>query len=255
MIVHVQPVAHMPAVPVDRQRASLEPVQHHQRDQLFRELIRPVVVRTIGDEDGQPVGVKIGPHEMVGRCLARRVRRVGRVRRLFAELAARPERAVHFVGRHVQEAKPLALGRRERGDELPRRLQKDERADDVRFDEGARAVDGAVDVRLGRQIQDRVGPLLGEYASHHGPIGNIRPHEADAGIFERLFEVQQAARVGEFVDDDETVGGVNERVLDEVRPDETCATGDEESGHAIYNLQFTIDKENMRWPSFVNCQL
>ena len=177
------------------------------------------------------------------------------------DLAARAGKAKRQITLNIvpdeilQEAKSLALGRRERGDELPRRLQKDERADDVRFDEGARVVDGAVDVRLGRQIQDRVGPLLGEYASHHGPIGNIRPHEADAGIFERLFEVQQAARVGELVDDDETVGGVNERVLDEVRPDETCATGDEESGHAIYNLQFTIDKENTRWPSFVNCQL
>ena len=44
-------------------------------------------------------------------------------------------------------------------------------------------------------------------------------------------EVQQAARVGQLVDDDDAVGGVVERVLDEVGADEAGAAGDEERSH------------------------
>ena len=55
--------------------------------------------------------------------------------------------------------------------------------------------------------------------------------EGDARILQGPFEVQQAAGVGQLVDDDEAVGGVVERVLDEVRPDEARAAGDEEGGH------------------------
>ena len=50
----------------------------------------------------------------------------------------------------------------------------------------------------------------------------------DARIVERPLEVQQAAGVGQLVDDDEAVGGVREGVVDEIGADEPGAAGDEE---------------------------
>ena len=47
-----------------------------ERDQLLRELVRPVVVRAIGDDRRQAVGVEPRAHEVIGRRLARGVRRI-----------------------------------------------------------------------------------------------------------------------------------------------------------------------------------
>src|SRR5579883_1971027 len=44
MVVHVEPVADLHAVAVNRQRPVLERVRDHQRDQLFRKLIRSIVI-------------------------------------------------------------------------------------------------------------------------------------------------------------------------------------------------------------------
>ena len=41
-------------------------------------------------------------------------------------------------------------------------------------------------------------------------------------------EVQQAAGVGQLVDDDDAIGGVRERVVNEIGADEPGAAGDEE---------------------------
>ena len=90
VILDVQPVADVAAVAVDRQRPAVERVQDHQRNQLLRKLVRTVVVRAVGDQRRQAVGVEVGPHQMIGRGLAGRVRRVRRVRRVFGEQAARP---------------------------------------------------------------------------------------------------------------------------------------------------------------------
>ena len=160
VILDVQPVAHVAAVAVDRQRPPLERVQDHQRNQLLRKLIRPVVVRAVGDQHRQAVGVEVGAHQMIGRRLARRVRRVRRVRRLLAELPVGAERAVDLVGRDVQEAeRRRAPRRRAPRSERPRRLEQHERADDVGVDERPRAVDRPIDVRLGGQVQDRRRPV------------------------------------------------------------------------------------------------
>jgi len=51
-------------VAVDRQRLALQGVEDHQRDELLGELVRPVVVRTVGHQHGQPVGVVAGQYEV-----------------------------------------------------------------------------------------------------------------------------------------------------------------------------------------------
>ena len=112
VILDVQPVAHVAAVAVDRQRPAVERIEDHQRNQLLGKLERAVVVRAVGDQRRQAVGVEVGAHQVIGRRLARRVRRVRRVRRLLAEQPVGAERAVHLVGRHVQKPERRARRRR-----------------------------------------------------------------------------------------------------------------------------------------------
>ena len=69
MIGDIQPVTHVQSPAVDRQRTVGEGAHDHERDELFRKLIRPVVIRAARDRDRQAVGTSIRAHEQVGRGL------------------------------------------------------------------------------------------------------------------------------------------------------------------------------------------
>ena len=69
MILDIEPVAHILALAVDRQRLACERIQDGQRDQLFGEMIRPVIVRAIRHDDRQAIGPLPGLGEVVGRGL------------------------------------------------------------------------------------------------------------------------------------------------------------------------------------------
>src|SRR5438105_5457201 len=49
MILDEEPVAHLAAIAVERQRLAVESVRHEQRDELLRVLVRPVRVRPARD--------------------------------------------------------------------------------------------------------------------------------------------------------------------------------------------------------------
>ena len=85
VVLHVKPVAHVLPLAVHRKRPAVPYVIDEQRDQLLRELIRPVVVRAVGHYRRHAVGVMERPHEMVAPRLARRVRAVGLVFGVFRE--------------------------------------------------------------------------------------------------------------------------------------------------------------------------
>ena len=105
MVLDVEPVAHLLAVAVDRQRLAGEGVDDHQRDQLLGEMERPVVVAAVGRQHRQPVGVVPGADQVVARRLARRIGAVRLVGVGFAEgRVVGAERAVDLVGRDVEEA-------------------------------------------------------------------------------------------------------------------------------------------------------
>ncbi len=105
-----EPVADLLAVAVDRQRLALEGVGDHQRDELFGELVRAVVVRAVGDDGGQAVGVDPGADEVVAGGLGCGVGAVGRVGSVFVEGGVvGGQRAVDLVGGDVEEAEVFAL--------------------------------------------------------------------------------------------------------------------------------------------------
>ena len=56
---HVEPVANVLAIAVDRQGLVFQHVEDHKRDEFFRKLIGPVVVRAIRDGHRQAVGMAI----------------------------------------------------------------------------------------------------------------------------------------------------------------------------------------------------
>ena len=120
----------------------------------------------------------------------------------------------------------------ERGDELPRNLQQNVRADDVSVDEGMRAVNGSIDVRLGSEVDHGGWLMRSEHARHRDAIGDVAVHEDHARILQRPFEIEQVTRVGELVDDDEPLRAVLERMADEIRADEAGATRDEEGAQS-----------------------
>ena len=139
VVLDVEPVAHVAAVAVDRQRLALERVEDHQRDQLLGELVRAVVVRAVGDQRRQAVGL-VSRRAPGGRRPPSRPRRASSARTGVVSVK-RPvgaERAVDLVGGDVQEAEarraPSAPSVAQVG---AGGLEQLEGADDVGLDEGA----------------------------------------------------------------------------------------------------------------------
>ncbi len=79
--------------------------------------------------------------------------------------------------------------------------------------------------------------MVREHARHGRGVADVGLHENDAVVLERFLEVEQAACVGQLVDDDDAIRGAGQRVVDQVRADEPGAACDEQSPHAIYNSQ------------------
>jgi hypothetical protein len=184
---HVQPVAHLLAVAVDRQRLAGQRIVDHQRDQLFREVVGTVVVRAVGGQHRQAVGVVIGTHQVVAGGLAGRVRAVRLVAVGFAEgRRLRRQRAVDFVGRHVQEAE----GRRSLSASAApvgaHGFEQVEGADDIGLDEFSRTFDRAVDVTLGGEVQHRARLVFGQQARHQFGVADVAAHEHMARSPSRL---------------------------------------------------------------------
>ena len=85
MVHHIQPVAHIFPLAVYRQRLAVTNVVDEQRNQLLRELIRPVVVRTVRHDGRHAVRVVECPHKVVTARLAGRVGAVRIILRILVE--------------------------------------------------------------------------------------------------------------------------------------------------------------------------
>ena len=132
--------------------------------------------------------------------------------------------AIHLVGADLVVALQL---------ELARRLQQHVGAVDVGLDEGVRVHDRAVDVRLGREVDDRVDLVRLQRLSHRLCVADVALHEGVARIVVDVQQVVQVAGVGQLVvDQDAIVGVLVQHVADEVRPDEPGAAGDHQVLHS-----------------------
>ena len=223
----IQPVAHIQPPPVHRQRTLGEGIDDHERDELFRKLIRPVVIRAARDRDRQTVGASVRAHEQVGRRLGAAVGRARAQRRLLGKQQLRPvERqvAVDLIGRDLMEAdvSVFAAGVHEHG-----------RADDVRLQKQRRVGDRAIHMALGREVDDHVGALLGKEGIDRLTVADVHPGKAEIRLAEQRRERGEIAGIGELVDAHEPVVRiVRAQVKQEIRADEAGAAG-YESNHAV----------------------
>ena len=74
----------------------------------------------------------------------------------------------------------------------PRRFQQTQRADDVRLDEGGRAVDRAIDMALGGKMHHGVGPEVAERRRHRRRVADVHAGSV-ARILDRSERVEVAA--------------------------------------------------------------
>jgi hypothetical protein len=106
-----------------------------------------------------------------------------------------------------------------------RRLQKDERAEDVGLDELPGRVDRAVHVGLGREVDDGVAAL--HRGLDGGGVGDIAYDEL-AAILGKALEVLAATGVGELVEDPHRALRIGVEAPSHVgRADEAGAAGDQ----------------------------
>jgi hypothetical protein len=228
MVVDVEPVANLVALAVDRQRLAVQGVEDHQRDELLGKVIRAVVVRAIGGDHRQSVGVVPGAHQMVGRGLAGGIGGIGLVAGGFGEQAGVAQAAVDLVGGDVMEAEAgLALAF-QAVPVVPGGFEQGVGADDVGLDEFGRAVDGAVDVALGGQVHDAVRLVLAEQAADLGGVADVDLLEGVARVAGDAGQGVEVACVGQAVHVDHPVVGVSDQVPDDGGADEAGAAGDEQ---------------------------
>ena len=106
MVLYMQPVANIGPLAVDRQRLAVKGIADHQGNEFFRELARPVIIGTIGEQHREAVGFVKGARHMVAGGLGRRIWAVGAVGGRFCKRRiARLQRAIDLIGGHVQKTK------------------------------------------------------------------------------------------------------------------------------------------------------
>ena len=213
MILDEEPVAHLAAVAVKRQRLAVECVRHEQRDELLRVLVRPVRVRPARDRSVHTERPHVGGNEQLARRLggAVRARRIQQV--VLQRRSPALEVSVDLVGRNLHE--PRAG--------LANVLEQHLRAAKLRSSEIVGRKDRTVDVSLGCEVDDRIAAAAG--ACDLVGCGDIALVELDA-----VGKVRAVAGVRELVEHDDLVAA-SQQPLDEMRADEACATCDE-NAHA-----------------------
>jgi len=247
---HVQPVAHLLPIAIDRQRLARAGIGNHQRNQLLGEVIRTVVIAAIGGQHRQAIRVVPGANEVIGRGLAGAVRAVGLVRVLFGKRRIfGAQRAIDFVGGNMQKTEVAARGFFKRAPIGTHRFEQVEGAHDVRLDEIAGAMDGAIHMGLGGEIQHGTRLFFSQQRIDRCAIADIGLHEAVIRIAGDRFERLQIACIGQFVDVDDLLVRLPQPIQYEVAADKAGTAG-HDNCHSYIFLKRTATIRP-RFPSVV----
>ena len=193
VVLHVQPVADVLAVTVDRQRLIVQHVRNHQRNQLFREMIRAVIVRTARNRHRHAERAVVRLHEQVSTCLARRVRAGGVNRGFLGEKQVgtiKRQVAVHFVSRNLMIALDSVLAAR---------VEQHLRTHDVGLQENGRILNRAVNVALRCEVNYDFWLFLLENAVNRLTVSNIRLDKLEMRIVYHRRKRLHVACVGQCV--------------------------------------------------------
>ncbi len=231
VVLGVDPVADVLALPVELGAHAVDDVGDLPGDELLHVLVGAVVVGAVGDRGSQAVGAGPGAHEHVGARLGARVRAARAVRRLLGELRRVVERqvAVDLVGGDVVVADAV----------LADGLQQAEGALDVGPQERLGVGDGVVVVALGGVVDDRV--VTRDDTVEQSGIADVA-HDELHTVGGQPGDVLGVAGVGQLVQD----GDVDARVVvhdvvHEVAADEAAAARDDDVlNHGICIIQTHI---------------
>ncbi|CAM5367949.1 hypothetical protein RLIN73S_00790 [Rhodanobacter lindaniclasticus] len=164
-------------------------------------------------------------------------------------LALGAQRAVHLVGRHVQEAEAFAGGAFEAAPVVARAFEQAQGADHVGLHELGRAVDRAVDVRFGGEIHDGIGLVFGQQLRHQRAVADVALYENVTRITLQRGQRIEVAGIGELVQVDHAQA-VGHRLQHEIRADETGAAGDQQGpgmkGWVVHCTFFGVIWANIR---------
>ena len=262
MVFHEEPVANILALAINRQRLLVADVVDKERNQLFGELVRTVVVAAVRDNRRHAVGVVERAHEMVGASLRSGIRAVRRVLRrfveevvavsqvMFAGTCSRRERrcdafrmvhlegAINFVSGDVVEALALVLF----GEAFPVEfcgLEQGERTHHVRLREGERVLDGAIDMAFSSEVDDAIDLLVLHELVERIEVADVHLHELVVRLALDVLEVREVARVSQLVEVDNFVLGVlvHEKA-NHVASDKACTAGDNNRTFHIFLRAF-----------------
>lgn len=218
VVLGVDPVADVLALPVELGAHAVDDVRDLPGDELLHVLVGAVVVGAVGDRGAQAVGAGPCADEHIGAGLGQAIRGARLIRRLLGELRRVVERqvAVDLVGGDVVVADAV----------FPHGLQQAEGALDVGAQEGLRVGDGVVVVGLRGVVHDRV--VTGDQLIEQPGIADVAHDELHA-VGGQARDVLGVAGVGQLVQDGHVhVGVVVHDVVHEVAADEAAAARDDD---------------------------
>ena len=218
VVLGVDPVADVLALPVELRLDPVDDVRDLARDELLHVLVGSVVVGAVGDRGAQAVGAGPGADQHVRGRLGARVRAARVIRRLLGELGRVVERqvAVDLVGGDVVVADAV----------LADGLQQAESALNVGAQERLGVGDGVVVVALCGVVHD--GVVARDDAVQQLRVADVAHDELHA-VGGQARDVLGVAGVGQLVQD----GDVDARVVvhdvvHEVAADEAAAARDDD---------------------------
>ena len=251
MVFHEEPVAHVLALAINRERLLVADVVDEKRDELFGELVRAVVVAAVRDNRRHAVSVVERANEVIGTRLTRRVRTMRRVlgrlveevvavgQVMFGTRSSRGERrrdafrvvhlesAINFVRRNMVEALAFVL----LGEAFPTELsslEQAKRTHHVRLCEGERVLDGAVHVAFGCEVDNAVDLFVLHELVERVEVAYVHLHELVVRLPFDVLEVRKVACIGQLIEVDNLVFRilVHEKA-NNMAPDKACTAGND----------------------------
>ena len=260
-----EPVANVFALAVNRERLLVADVVDEQRNELFGELVRAVVVAAVRDDRRHAVSVVERTHKVVGASLTGGIRRMRRVLRrlveevvtvsqvMFGARSRRRERrrdsfrvvhlqgTVDFIGRNVVEALAFVLF----GEAFPVELcglEQGERSHHVRLREGERVLDGAVHVAFCSQVNDAVDLFILHELVESVEVADVHLHELVVRLALDILQVREVARIGQLVEVDNLVFRILiDKEAHHVAANEACAAGNDDRTFHNPILRFPLN--------------
>jgi hypothetical protein len=221
MIFDIKPVPHVEAFAVDGKGFIVQAVDNHERDQLFREMIGPVVVGTTGDSYREIVGTLISLYKQISSGFGAAVGRAGVDRRLFGEEEIRPVKrqiTVDFIGGNlmVTNVTESAAGIHQNGS-----------ADNIRLQKNGWVFNTPIYVAFCCEVNDRIRLFLFKESIYPFPVAYVKLHETEVwGIHHRL-QCAEVSGIRQFIEAYDA--GIRMRfkhIENEVTADESGTAGD-----------------------------